>query len=159
MVSVPKSSKNLPFKIELSGPGYDDRCYVLKDVNTYYTHIININKHYLLFLQEKGVEISVDKNSYYTLDNISGKPDTLFKCSFAQKYKFNAVGLNDETVIPYSTDQCNVFLKVNAPGGESAGGITTYDFPAAQFGGSILMDCAQVTFDPFRSLVWFRQGE
>ena len=139
--------------------GYDDRCYVLSDPNTFYTHIININQEYLQLLLQKGVQISVDKTNYYTLKNITGKPDTLFKCTFAKKYVFNAIGLNGEKVLPYTTDECNVFLKVNAPGGRSAGGITDYGFPAVQIGGSMLMDYAQITIDPFRAIIWFKQRQ
>jgi len=136
-------------------PGYDDKVQLNGVYDTNYTHVININQKYLSNLIAKGVQIRVDKSRFFTLDNVSAKPDTLFQCFFATKYQFNLVGENGETVIPYSTDECNVFLKVNAPGGAAAGGITTYSYPAAQFGGSILMDCDMVGFDPFKGLVWF----
>lgn len=137
-------------------PGYSDRCSLNGDFETYFTHIININQLYYNLLKKNQVDISVDKTKFYTLNNISGKPDTLFQCSFSKKYTFNCIGTNGEVVIPYGTDECNVFLKINSPGGEIAGGITALEFPAVQFGGSILMDCDQITFDPFRSLVWFK---
>jgi len=139
-------------------PGYSDRCSLNGNFETYYTHIVNINKLYYDLLRKNGVGITADKTKYYTLGNMSGKPDTLFQCSFSKRYIFNCIGTSGEAVIPYGTDECNVFLKVNAPGGEIAGGITTLGFPAVQFGGSILMDCDQVSFDPFRSLVWFKSS-
>lgn len=140
----------------LIDPGYDDRCSLDGDFSNYYTHVININKKYFEHLKDKGVGITVDKKNYITLGNRSGKPDTLYQCSFKKRYTFNVIGTKDEPIIPYGTDECNVFLKVNSPGGQSAGGITILDFPAAQFGGSFLLDCDKVTFDPFRSLVWFQ---
>jgi hypothetical protein len=139
-------------------PGYSDRCSLNGNFDTYYTHILNINSFYYDLLKKNGVDINVDRAKFYTLQNISGNPDTLFQCSFSKKYTFHCIGTNGEIVIPYGTDECNVFLKVNAPGGEKAGGITTLAFPAVQFGGSILMDCHQVTFDPFRSLIWFNSS-
>ena len=137
-------------------PGYDDRCHLDGNFNTYYTHIVNINKLYLQLLKRRGVAVNVDKKSYYTLGNVSGVPDTLYKCSFSKRYVFNIIGTKGEIVMPYGTDECHVFLKVNAPGGEIAGGITTLPFPAVQLGGSFLLDCDKVAFDPFRSLVWFQ---
>lgn len=137
-------------------PGYDDKCSLNGNYNTYYTHIININKLYFDHLKKMGIAITVDKRSYYTLGNRTGIPDTLFKCSFSKNYVFNIIGTKGESVIPYGTDECNVFLKVNGPGGQSAGGITALPFPAAQFGGSFLLDCDRIIFDPFRSLVWFQ---
>jgi hypothetical protein len=138
-------------------PGYDDRCHLKDSFDTYYTHILNINQLYYEHLKKKGIDIQVDRSKYYTVNNLPGiAPDTLFKCSFLKSYNFSAIGTSGETVIPYHTDEVNVFLKVNAPGGERAGGITTMPFPAVQFGGSILMDCRKTTFDPFRSLIWFQ---
>jgi hypothetical protein len=139
--------------------GYDDRIFLtsIKSDGTYYTHLTNINKEYLEHLRDKHIGISVDQKSYYTLTSRGGRVDTLFKCIFAKKYVFNLIGIHGETVIPYSTDDCNVFLKINGPGSANNGGITTLKYPAVQFGGSFLVDCDQITFDPFRSLVWFRQ--
>ncbi len=49
--------------------GYDDRCTLdHTDGGTYYTHIVNINKAYLAHLQTKGIDIVVNKQSYYTLE-------------------------------------------------------------------------------------------
>jgi hypothetical protein len=140
-------------------PGFDDGIHVINDFDHFYTHGININEKYFQHLKQKGVQIFIEKNRYATLNNIYNIPDTLFKCGFTKPYTFNAIGTSGEIVIPYSTDEINVYLKVNGKGGASAGGITTFDFPAAQFGGSILMDCDEIAFDPFRSLVWFRQHE
>ncbi len=142
--------------LALIDPGFDDRCHLNNEFTTYYTHLININQAYLRHLQNRGISVSVDKNKYYTLNNRTATPDTVYLCKFSKRYVFNVIGTKRETIIPYGTDECSVFLKINGKGGGSAGGITTLDYPAAQFGGSFLMDCDQVTFDPFNSLVWFR---
>lgn len=137
-------------------PGLDDRCHLDSQYNVYYTHIITINKGYFDLLIKNGISVNIDKQSHFSLNNRSGVPDKLYKCVFAKEYVFNVIGTKGEVVLPYSTNECNVFLKVNGKGGESAGGITVLPFPAAQFGGSFLLDCKRVTFDPFRSLVWFQ---
>lgn len=137
-------------------PGFDDRCYLNSDSNTYYTHLININELYFDHLKKKGIGVTIDKKRFYTLNNRTPIPDTVYLCKFSKRYIFSVVGIRGETIMPYGTDECSVFLKINGKGGASAGGITTLEFPAAQFGGSFLIDCEQVTFDPFRSLVWIR---
>jgi hypothetical protein len=138
-------------------PGFNDRCNLPN--NTFDTHVININELYLEHLKKKGIAIKVNKKAFILLDNRTKIPDTLYKCIFAKRYTFSVIGTHGEAVIPYSTDKCNVYLKINGEGGASVGGITTLKYPAAQFGGSILMDCDQITIDPYRSLVWFRQNE
>lgn len=140
----------------LIDPGFDDKFNLNDDLNTYYTHAININQLYFDHLQKKGLGITVDKKKFYTLSNRTPIPDTVYLCKFPRRYVFNVIGIKGEVIMPYGTDECSVFLKINGKGGASAGGITTLTFPAAQFGGSFLMDCEQITFDPFRSLVWIR---
>lgn len=139
-------------------PGYDDRVYPEQDWNIYYTHIVNINELYYDHLKEKKIAIDVDRSYYALLPNRTQFPDTLFKCNFAKKYTFNIISTEGKSVFPYSIDSINVFLKVSG-GGQSAGGITTLRIPAAQFGGSFLLDFDIVTFDPFNSLVWFKKRE
>jgi hypothetical protein len=106
---------------------------------------------------KQKIAVTLDRSSYITISNRTQIPDTLFKCNFAKRYIFSMISTEGKNIFPYSTDSINVFLKVNGKGGESAGGITTLPFPAAQFGGSFLLDFDMVTFDPFRSLVWFRK--
>ncbi|HVM86804.1 MAG TPA: glycosyltransferase family 61 protein, partial [Puia sp.] len=138
-------------------PGYDDRVYLNQDYDTYYTHCVNINQPYLDHLLKKGINIVVNKDKYLTLGNRTNTPDTLFKCTFEKKYIFSMISTEGKPIYPYPSDSVNVFLKVNGKGAASAGGITTYEFPLIQFGGSFLLDFDEVIFDPFRSLVWFRK--
>ena len=139
-------------------PGYDDRIYLEQDYNVYYTHIVNINELYYQHLKDKKIAIEIDRNNYALLSNRTEFPDTLFRCNFAKKYEFSIISREGKSVFPYSTDSINVFLKISG-GGQSAGGITTLRIPAAQFGGSFLLDFDIVTFDPFNSLVWFKKRE
>lgn len=137
-------------------PGYDDRIYLEQDGSTHYTHIVNINQLYYNHLKERKIAIDVDRNNYALLKNRTDFPDTLFRCNFAKKYAFSIISTEGKNVFPYSTDSINVFLKISG-GGQGAGGITTLRIPAIQFGGSFLLDFDLVTFDPFRSLVWFKK--
>jgi hypothetical protein len=118
-----------------------------------------VNRQYFDLLVKSGITISVDKNSYATIGNRSGVPDTLFKCNFAKNYVFSMLSIDGKNINPSSIDSITIFLKVKAKGAGNDGGITTLLFPAAQFGGAFLLDFDAVTFDPFRSLIWFRKNE
>jgi hypothetical protein len=118
---------------------------------------VNINQLFYNQLKKKGIDVTVDRHSFALLVNRTDNPDTLFKCNFSKRYDFSILSREGKYILPYSTDSINVFLKVNGKGDLSAGGITNLRIPAAQFGGSFLLDFDTVTFDPFRSLIWFRK--
>ena len=103
------------------------------------------------------------------------QPNTDYKPAFAGQTRIGGV----KTTTPYTATVINSELKgpwgmcvlpdgrlliSGKPGNmqivTTAGKIDKVitGFPAVQFGGSILMDSDQITFDPFRSLVWFKSS-
>lgn len=135
-------------------PGYDDD--VITKNGRKISNMININEAYYNALVKSKIISGLDKSDPILLPNRNSS-DTLYKCIFSKKFDINIVGENSESILPQTTLSWNVYLKISTKEGLAAGGITTFPFPAAQIGASILTQCNKVIFDPFTSLIWFQQ--
>ncbi len=135
-------------------PGYDDNFYTNKGIRI--TNVININKAYFDTLVKQHIISGVDKNDPILLGN-RNSADTLYKCVFTGSFDIKILGVNAESILKRNSSQWNVYLKISSQEGLAAGGITTFPFPAAQIGASLLTQCSRVIFDPFLSLLWFQE--
>ena len=135
-------------------PGYDDD--VITKSGKKVSNLININDAYFDALLKKKIIYGLDKSDPILLPNRNSS-DTLYKCIFSKKFDIKIVGVNSEIILPQNTLNWNIYLKVSSKEGLAAGGITTFPFPAAQIGASLLTQCSKIIFDPFTSLIWFQQ--
>ncbi|HEY4323620.1 MAG TPA: hypothetical protein VGN20_06530 [Mucilaginibacter sp.] len=124
-------------------PGFDD---------TQYHHSVNVNTAFFNALSASGI----------TMEPISSK-DSISTCVFGvyeytRAYKmpkgtmFQLTGTDEKPTI--ITDDFTLIWKEDPPEAKRCFGIGALSVPAAQIGGTFLVERKSVVFDPFHQRVW-----